>query len=83
MGWVEKEDQLQKSFQFQDFKQAFAFMTHVAMHVEQANHHPTWTNTWNTVDIILHTHDAGNKVTEKDRDLAEKINAVYASFVTN
>lgn len=83
MGWQERDDQLQGSFQFQDFKQAFAFMTQVAMHVEQANHHPTWTNTWNTVDIILQTHDAGNKVTEKDRDLAEKINTVYTSFVTS
>lgn len=80
--WKEREDALHAEFKFHDFKQAFAFMTHVAMYVEQANHHPTWENTWNTVKIKLQTHDAGNKVTDKDRDLAEKIDEVYTRYKT-
>ena len=48
-------------------------MTRVALLAEQMNHHPTWTNTWNRVDIELTTHDAGNRVTTKDRELAAAI----------
>lgn len=71
--WTEANNKLRKSFQFSDFSEAFAFMTRVAMLAEQLNHHPTWTNTWNRVDIELSTHEAGNKVTQKDRDMARAI----------
>ena len=83
MAWKEENNALHASYKFNDFKQAFAFMTQVAMHVEQANHHPTWSNTYNSVDITLQTHDAGNVVTDKDRQLAEKIDSVYQSFRIN
>jgi 4a-hydroxytetrahydrobiopterin dehydratase len=71
--WTESDHKLKKSFKFADFSEAFAFMTRVAFLAESMNHHPTWTNTWNRVDIELTTHDAGNKVTDKDRRLAEAI----------
>lgn len=71
--WTEANNKLRKSFQFNDFSEAFAFMTRVAMLAEQLNHHPTWTNTWNRVDIELSTHEAGNTVTQKDRDMARAI----------
>jgi 4a-hydroxytetrahydrobiopterin dehydratase len=71
--WVEKENKLTKSFTFKDFSQAFGFMTRVAIVAEKMNHHPTWTNTWNQVDFELSTHDAGDIVTEKDRQLAKEI----------
>lgn len=71
--WTEAENRLRKSFVFADFSEAFAFMTRVALLAEKMNHHPTWTNTWNRVDIELTTHDAGNRVTEKDRKLAAAI----------
>ncbi len=71
--WKESDNKLKKSFQFADFSEAFAFMTRVAFLAESMNHHPTWTNTWNRVDIELTTHDAGNKVTDKDRKLAAAI----------
>jgi 4a-hydroxytetrahydrobiopterin dehydratase len=51
-------------------------MTRVAMAAEKMDHHPLWTNVWNTVEIWLSTHDAGDIVTEKDHKLAKKINAV-------
>ena len=76
--WIENNNQLYKKFVFADFSEAFAFMTRVAIEAEKANHHPLWTNVWNTVEIWLTTHDAGNIVTEKDRALAAKIDA----FVT-
>ncbi|MCS6974070.1 MAG: 4a-hydroxytetrahydrobiopterin dehydratase [Cyclobacteriaceae bacterium] len=68
--WKEENNRLVKSFQFADFNEAFGFMTRVALEAEKMNHHPTWTNTWNTVHIELSTHDAGNIITEKDRKLA-------------
>lgn len=74
--WTESDHKLKKSFKFADFSEAFAFMTRVAFQAESMNHHPTWTNTWNRVDIELSTHDAGNKVTDKDRKLAAAIDKI-------
>lgn len=71
--WKEENNRLKKTFKFRDFTEAFGFMTRVAITAEKMNHHPTWTNTWNTVDIELSTHDAGNVVTDRDRKLAEAI----------
>ena len=55
-------------------------MTEVAMTAEKMNHHPTWTNTYNQVEIRLCTHDAGNTITQKDEDLAEAISQIYRRF---
>jgi 4a-hydroxytetrahydrobiopterin dehydratase len=71
--WEEKDNQLYRQFVFNNFMDAFAFMTKVAMLAEKANHHPTWSNTWNRVEIWLSTHDAGNVVTDKDIDLSKAI----------
>ncbi|MBK8494412.1 MAG: 4a-hydroxytetrahydrobiopterin dehydratase [Chitinophagaceae bacterium] len=68
--WQEKNNTLYKKFEFTDFSEAFAFMTRVAMAAEKMDHHPTWKNTYNRVEIWLCTHDAGDTVTEKDRKLA-------------
>ena len=73
MAWKEVNDRLTKTFKFKDFNEAFGFMTRVALIAEKMDHHPTWTNTWNTVSFELSTHDAGDKVTERDRKLAEAI----------
>jgi 4a-hydroxytetrahydrobiopterin dehydratase len=74
--WTEKDNKLYKKFQFKDFSEAFAFMTRVALEAEKMDHHPLWTNVWNSVEIWLSTHSAGNIVTEKDRKLAAKIDAL-------
>ncbi|MBL7929565.1 MAG: 4a-hydroxytetrahydrobiopterin dehydratase [Bacteroidia bacterium] len=74
--WTEKDNSLQKTFQFKNFSEAFAFMTRVAMLAEQMNHHPDWSNVYNRVHIKLSTHDAGNTITDKDRKLAEAIDVV-------
>lgn len=71
--WKEEDNKLYKSFLFNDFSQAFGFMTRVALLAQKLDHHPTWTNTWNKVEIWLSTHSAGNVVTSKDRELASKI----------
>lgn len=73
MSWNEKSDELVKEFIFDDFIQAWAFMSKVAMVAEKMNHHPNWTNVYNRVTIRLSTHDKGNTVTDLDRELARKI----------
>jgi len=74
--WQENDNKLYKKFVFADFSEAFAFMTRVAMEAEKQNHHPLWTNVWNSVEIWLSTHDAGDVVTEKDRKLAASIDEI-------
>ena len=77
-GWEEKENKLYKKFQFNNFSEAFAFMTRVAIEAEKMDHHPLWTNVYNTVEIWLSTHDAGDIVTDKDNKLSKKIDALIA-----
>jgi 4a-hydroxytetrahydrobiopterin dehydratase len=74
--WEEKDNKLYKKFTFKNFSEAFAFMTRVAIEAEKANHHPYWSNVYNTVEIWLSTHDAGNIVTEKDIQLSIKIDGL-------
>lgn len=73
MEWTEQNNRLKKNFKFKDFSEAFAFMTRVAMIAEKMDHHPFWANVYNTVNIELSTHDAGDTVTDKDRKLAQAI----------
>jgi 4a-hydroxytetrahydrobiopterin dehydratase len=77
--WTEKDNQLYRKFEFKNFIEAFSFMTSVALEAEKMNHHPLWTNVYNKVEIWLNTHDAGNIVTERDRKLAAKIDAIAGS----
>ncbi|MEJ7828909.1 MAG: 4a-hydroxytetrahydrobiopterin dehydratase [Segetibacter sp.] len=74
--WTETENKLYRKFKFSNFSEAFAFMTRVALEAEKMDHHPLWTNVYNTVEIWLSTHDAGNVVTDKDRKLAGAIDAI-------
>jgi 4a-hydroxytetrahydrobiopterin dehydratase len=74
--WDEADGRLRRTFTFADFTEAWGFMSRVALLAEKADHHPNWSNVWNTVEIELTTHDAGNTVTDKDRALASKIDAL-------
>lgn len=74
--WTEKDNALYQKFEFKNFVEAFAFMTQVALLAEKADHHPRWTNVYNTVEIWLNTHSAGNTITEKDRKLAQAIDGI-------
>ncbi len=75
--WKESDNKLYKKFQFTNFSEAFAFMTRVAIAAEKMDHHPLWTNVYNTVEIWLNTHDAGDIVTEKDQKLSKIIDAIF------
>lgn len=74
--WEEKNNTLYKKFEFKNFSEAFGFMSRVALAAEKMDHHPLWTNVYNKVEIWLNTHDAGDTITEKDRKLSAKIDAL-------
>jgi 4a-hydroxytetrahydrobiopterin dehydratase len=74
--WKEKDNTLYRKFEFKNFSEAFAFMTRVALEAEKMDHHPDWSNAYNTVEIRLSTHSAGDIVTDKDRKLSKKIDGL-------
>ena len=73
-NWQVQQGKLHGEFRFGDFVAAFAFMTQVAFAAEAAGHHPEWSNLYNRVTIDLMTHDAGNAISQRDVDLAQRIN---------
>jgi 4a-hydroxytetrahydrobiopterin dehydratase len=75
-NWIEQNNSLYRKIEFKNFSEALAFMMQAGLEAEKMNHHPLWTNVYNKVEIWLSTHDAGDVVTEKDVQLAEKINAL-------
>jgi 4a-hydroxytetrahydrobiopterin dehydratase len=74
-GWELKNGKLEKSFRFSNFVEAFGFMTRIALEAEKINHHPEWSNVYNTVIIRLSTHDAGG-ITDFDIKLANIIDTL-------
>jgi 4a-hydroxytetrahydrobiopterin dehydratase len=77
-NWSVKEGRLHAEFRFDDFVQAFAFMTKVAFAAEATQHHPDWSNVYNRVTINLVTHDAGNAISQKDIDMARRIDTLVS-----
>ena len=78
MSWIEVDDGLEREFRFDDFREAFAFMTRVALLAEASKHHPEWSNVYHRVSITLTTHDAGDVVTDADRQFAAAIDQIVA-----
>jgi 4a-hydroxytetrahydrobiopterin dehydratase len=72
-GWKHEGDKLHKQFMFSNFREAIGFIVRMAFEAEQRDHHPELSNVYNRVEVALTTHDAGNRVTQKDLDLAKAI----------
>jgi 4a-hydroxytetrahydrobiopterin dehydratase len=75
-GWSRDGDALTKSFKFATFREALGFMLRAGFEAEELNHHPEWTNTYNKLDVRLNTHDAGDKITAKDVELARRFQKI-------
>jgi 4a-hydroxytetrahydrobiopterin dehydratase len=75
-GWKHENDALVKAFEFGSFREAMSFMVRVAFEAESMNHHPEWTNVYDTVNVRLTTHHVDNKVTTKDVELAQRFEKV-------
>ena len=76
--WQETKHGLYKQFNFENFKQAWAFMVKVADLAETRQHHPRWENEWSVVQIWLITHESGSNITDKDHQMAEAIDGLYS-----
>lgn len=76
-GWRVEDDKLKKDFKFQNFKEAAAFILRIAFEAESLQHHPELFNVYSKVDIGLCTHEAGDKITNKDVELAKAIDSIY------
>ncbi|MBW3569105.1 reverse transcriptase-like protein [Candidatus Parcubacteria bacterium] len=75
--WQKTEKLLYRKFKFKDFDEAIEFINNVAEIAKRANHHPTITNTYNTVELELSTHSAGGTVTKKDEDFAARVDELF------
>jgi len=75
-GWKHEGDALHKAYDLGSFRAALAFLVRIGFEAEQRNHHPEIFNVYGKVELTLRTHDAGNKVTELDLDLAKAIEAL-------
>ncbi|EAQ38916.1 4a-hydroxytetrahydrobiopterin dehydratase [Dokdonia sp. MED134] len=76
--WEFDDNAIHTTIEFENFREVFATMTRIAFECEKMDHHPTWTNTYNELEISLNTHDA-NGVTEKDFDLAAAIDDILGA----
>jgi 4a-hydroxytetrahydrobiopterin dehydratase len=77
--WKKENQVLLKTFTFATFEEAMQFMQNATPFISESDHHPTWSNTYNRVEVMLTTHDAGNKITDKDRKLADYLDKLYQS----
>ena len=70
--WTRMGNAITRSWEFEDFAEALAFIIKVGALAEAMNHHPDIVNSWNKVTLTLTTHDRGG-LTELDFELAKKI----------
>jgi len=75
-GWSYANGKLHREFKFENFVEAWGFMSSCALVAEAMNHHPDWSNVWNRVTVDLMSHDAGG-VTKNDVDLARRMNQIH------
>ena len=77
--WKRDGDALMRTFTFPDFRAAMGFMVRAGFEAEAANHHPEWSNVYNRVEVRLSTHDAGDRITAKDVELAEAMDGLVSA----
>ncbi len=73
--WRQDGDLLRRAYRFSDFREAFAFMTRVALIAERLFHHPEWSNVYNQVELAITSHDVGG-LTSRDRSFVQKVDAI-------
>jgi 4a-hydroxytetrahydrobiopterin dehydratase len=78
-NWSFDGNCIKRDFKFKTFVEAFSFMTAVALKAEKSDHHPDWSNVYNSVSIRLNTHDA-NGITKLDFDLADMIDNIFKNY---
>lgn len=74
-AWEHSEASLRRTLTFADFSEAWGFMARVALVAEKLNHHPDWSNSWNTVELAITSHDEGG-LTEQCTEFARRVDAI-------
>ncbi|MSP58023.1 MAG: pterin-4-alpha-carbinolamine dehydratase [Flavobacteriales bacterium] len=82
MNWKEENQVLYRKFSFKSFELAMDFMQKSSAEMTRLNHHAEWKNIYNTIEVWLCTHDAGNTVTDKDRLLANAMDTIFLAMNT-
>lgn len=77
--WQTVDNKLYQKFTFPDFDGAIVFMNNIATIANELNHHPTISNTYNTVELWLSTHDQGDKVTDRDKTFAKRVDNLFST----
>jgi len=73
--WSEVDGALERTFVFENFREALDFVNRVGELAEAENHHPDIAISYNKVTLRWWTHTAGG-ITDRDRELAEKTSAL-------
>ena len=81
--WNFSEDKIKREYRFKNFVEAVGFITEIAFKCEKINHHPELFNVYNRVKIELTTHDEGNKITQKDLELAHEIEKIAKNRIVD
>ena len=79
-GWARKGENVAKTFAFETFRDAIAYIVLVGIEAEMMNHHPEFHNSYNVIAFSFCTHDVGNKITDLDIKLAQSLNAIARRF---
>ncbi len=79
-GWTREGQNIAKTFRFETFRDAIAYIVLVGIEAEMMNHHPEFHNSYNVIAFAFCTHDVGNKITELDLKLARRLNEIAARF---
>ena len=79
-GWKHKGENIEKSFTFETFRDAIAFIVLVGIEAETMNHHPEFSNSYNLISFAFCTHDVGRKITDTDIKLAQRLNEIAGRF---
>ena len=74
-GWAVEGGKLHREFQFENFVEAFGFMSRAALVAEKMDHHPEWFNVYNRVVVDLATHDVDG-ISDRDFELAQTMNGL-------
>lgn len=75
-AWRVEDDALRRTFRFSNFREAMSFLVRISFEAEQRDHHPEIFNVYDRVELTLRTHDAGNRITKADVELARAIDAL-------
>ncbi len=79
-GWRRNGENIEKTFAFETFRDAIAYIVLVGIEAEMMNHHPEFFNSYNTISFAFCTHDVGRKITDTDIKLADRLNEIAQRF---